>query len=360
MAIGLTLLMATLTFGQSDQDGPIDEARGRLERAHVSIFDSPYPCHMWLARCADAPRDRRVWHADQKAARKYSCVRIPIVDLPNYQSDGRELACATSESRRAYVVDELGVFVFRGTILHLTADYRLEHLVRDMLQLPAEVSSISCPLTGLNDSQIGEFAARFKSLNGLELGGNPLTDAGLQCLSNLQSLRALDVSDTRITVEGLAELHCLPALTSLSVGGCVLSDSEVAEIVRRASNLKMAFLHYTSCGTATAAQLASHKQLRVVDLAHTKMDDAAVNSLWQLASLEEVYLDRLPLTDAAFAHVERAKHLKFVSLHGTPVSEDLIRRLRARQIKVFINDELSSETLLKRIRFLEKVGAKKK
>lgn len=74
-----------------------------------------------------------------------------------------------------------------------------------MLKLPVEVSSISCPFTGLNDSQLGEFAATFKSLNGLELGANPLTDAGLQRLSELQSLRALDVSDTRITVEGLAE-----------------------------------------------------------------------------------------------------------------------------------------------------------
>jgi hypothetical protein len=355
----VAVLWALLTLGQPDQERPVDEAWERLRLAHVSVFDSVYPCDTWLARCVEVPRDWRVRQADQKAARKYSCVRIPIVDLPDFLSDGRELACATSESRRAYFVDDLGVFILRGTMLRLTADYRLEHLVRDVLQLPMEVSSISCPFTGLNDSQLGEFAARFKSLNGLELGGNPLTDAGLQRLSDLQSLRALDVSDTRITGEGLAKLHCLPALTSLSVGGCVLSDSEVAEIVRRAANLELAFLHYTSCGTATASQLASHKRLRVVDLAHTKMDDAAVNSLWQLASLEEIYLDDLPLTDAAFADVERAKHLKSVSLHGTTVSEDLIRRLRSRRIEVVVNDELASESLLERIRFLEKLGAGK-
>ena len=106
---------------------------------------------------------------------------------------------------------------------------------------------------------------------------------------------------------------------------------------------------------------ANLESLRQHSNRSTVWSSARIRSLTPGCSVFPSYNLFAPWMSRTRASRSRAwpKHLKFVSLHGTPVSEDLVRQLRSRQIEVDVNDELSSEPLLKRIRFLEKVSAGK-
>ncbi|MCU0842525.1 MAG: hypothetical protein MUC79_12515, partial [Thiobacillaceae bacterium] len=141
----------------------------------------------------------------------------------------------------------------------------------------------------------------------LELGANPITDAGIQKLAELKSLRVLDLSDTPITDQGLNDLKHVQSLTSLSVAGCQLSDSGLAALVRELPNLEMIFLHYTDCASATTMELLRHGKVKTVDLSSTKVNDAAVRMLLAIEPLEEAFLDGTDVSDAALAHVALAR-----------------------------------------------------
>jgi hypothetical protein len=344
---------ALLVICQIDADPRVAQAKKRLHDARVSLCLSDFPCNPRFARCAEGCCMLRLAQPTDAPKKQYLSVSIPLpAPLPDYL-ERREWAFATSASRRAFLFGDIGVVIIRNP-LRLRDDYDFPDVVEDILVLPDDVSSLSCPVSGLTDRQLGMFADRFKSLVCLELGANPITDTGLKSLTGLESLRMLDVSDTLITGDGFAQLKSLPALSSLSIGGCNVRDADVARLICELRSLEMVFLHYTECASATVAELARHSKMRVIDLSHTQVDDATINGLWQMETLEEVFLDGNEVSDAALAHVGQAKKLKLLSVRDTKVSDEVINRLQSERLKV-VGDSTPPEQHISIWRLIEKV-----
>lgn len=315
----------------------IQEIAAGLERLHqtgVSVKLSASPCGLRYARCSEVPRRPRLAPATERTPEKrFLTVMVPPAGCLDHLEKKRTLAFATSDRRRDIYIEELGLILFRHP-LRLTDDYRFADVVQDILKLPADVSSISCPFTGLDDPQLAMLADRFKSVVCLELGANPITDTGIQKLAELKSLRVLDLSDTLITDQGLKELKHVQSLTSLSVAGCQVCDSEVAALIRELPNLEMIFLHHTDCASATTMELLRHGKVKTVDLSNTKVDDAAVRMLLATEPLEEAFLDGNNISDAALTHIALARNLRLLSVRGTKISDEAIRRIRSGRLKV--------------------------
>ncbi|KAH9309712.1 hypothetical protein KI387_037623, partial [Taxus chinensis] len=57
-----------------------------------------------------------------------------------------------------------------------------------------------------------------------------VTDAGVEHLLSLSSLKKLSISETGIRANGAARLYILTSLTSLDMGGLPITDSVVSSL----------------------------------------------------------------------------------------------------------------------------------
>jgi hypothetical protein len=66
-----------------------------------------------------------------------------------------------------------------------------------------------------------------KSLRTLYLNGNPLTDDGLDLLCGSNSIRFLDINETKVTGAGLLKLKGLKSLETLIQPDGILNDDNI-------------------------------------------------------------------------------------------------------------------------------------
>ncbi len=86
--------------------------------------------------------------------------------------------------------------------------------------------------------------ANMQQLRSLELSGTRVSDAGVQHLTALQGLEDLQLSGSEITDVGLAAVAELPNLTSLTLFGTGASDAGLAHL-KKLSRLQRLVLHRT-------------------------------------------------------------------------------------------------------------------
>ena len=192
-------------------------------------------------------------------------------------------------------------------------------------------------------------------------GSGAVTDAGVQHLRHMTSLRLLDLGATHVTDGGLVNLQGLTNLESLSLyatptsdrglwslrgltrleslhAGAFMSASGLAHL-RGARNLRRldmngsehvesleplrAFpalewlnLSLTSIDDASLPYLAELKQLEVLDLSHTAITDAGMPALEALTAMRRLDLSGLKVTDAALRHVRPLVRLEELRLTG--------------------------------------------
>ena len=84
---------------------------------------------------------------------------------------------------------------------------------------------------GLDDAGIGALRALAPQVAWLDLGGTPVTDAGLAVVGQLPHLVRLDLSRSRVTDAGLVHLEKLAYLESLNLYGTRVGDAGLARLV---------------------------------------------------------------------------------------------------------------------------------
>jgi hypothetical protein len=72
--------------------------------------------------------------------------------------------------------------------------------------------------------------AQLTALRRLQISHTPVTDNGIQFLSNLAELRSLNLVDTRVTAKGLAALKNNKNIKNIYVYQTGISEAEVAEL----------------------------------------------------------------------------------------------------------------------------------
>lgn len=132
----------------------------------------------------------------------------------------------------------------------------------------------------------------------ISLRNTKATDADLEYVSRLKTLRALDLSHTDIGNEGLARLKGLDQLEELNLAFTRITDEGLISL-RPMINLKSLDLERPCKGEYTPAN---------------RLTDKALVHLKGLARLESLNLDWNMVTDTGLAHLETMTSLRELTL----------------------------------------------
>jgi eukaryotic-like serine/threonine-protein kinase len=212
------------------------------------------------------------------------------------------------------------------------------------------------------------------TLVGLEFRGmKSLASADLDRLAGVSSLSWLDFSDTPIGDEGIEHLDHLVALTTLKLDGTQLSDRGLALVIDRCPMLQRLHIGRTACSAAAAKsvtelahleelslqglpignaelnQLRAAPQLKSLDLCGTQVTDQGLGELTELASLTSLALDDTKITDRGLAVLARMRQLASLKLNGCKITDKGLGQLAAlgglQWLEIKDNEQLSDTGL---------------
>ena len=154
-----------------------------------------------------------------------------------------------------------------------------------------------------------------------ESGATTVDDAGMLHLAKLPSLRTVMLDFLWVSEEGLTALAPLEELNELTLAQTLVGD-ESLPAVARFKKLRRLRLARTSVTGAGLTALTGLGELRDLDLSEcASLDDAAVESVGQLRSLERLNLWRVPIGDAGVARLRSLTKLKWLNLDNTLLSD---------------------------------------
>ena len=106
-----------------------------------------------------------------------------------------------------------------------------------------------------------------------------------------------------------------------------IQDSDLAELAvhTRLRILKMGNANITGKGLG---YLANSKELIMLGLRGTQVDDEGLRQLGKLRNLRSLLLAKTPITDAGLVHLEGLDQLVELGLNGTAITDDGLRHLQ--------------------------------
>jgi len=159
---------------------------------------------------------------------------------------------------------------------------------------------------------------------------NPETkpsDADLESLGGLTSLRALLLSHSDVTDSGLQFVEGLPQLRTLSINSPNVTDAGLAHL-RSLTNLRDVDLTDTNITDVGLELLKRLNGLQDLSLAQTNVTDAGLAHLRPLINLKVLNLSDTKITDAGLQHLTRLTQLRWLNLRRTPVTDKGARTLQ--------------------------------
>ena len=164
------------------------------------------------------------------------------------------------------------------------------------------------PLTGVN------------SLRFLFLGGTGIGDEGLKAAAECTELIKLSVAYTKATDAGMKQLNGLPNLEWLSISGTTITVASLKEL-KSPEKLTTLYLNDMNVSDQDLKVLARFKNLKELLLSRTKVTDAGMKELLALKSLRTLYQNESPgITDAGMQVFARMPQLLDLKLDKTGVT----------------------------------------
>lgn len=137
----------------------------------------------------------------------------------------------------------------------------------------------------------------------VRLGGEFLSDRGIEELSKLKSLQALTIYNSRITDTGLANIPRSADLREFKINSqSILTDRGLKEITKL-------------------------KQLRVLHIKECKISDVGLADLHQLKQLDELQITSPEITDASCEKLINLPQLKVLMLYSTQITAEGAKKL---------------------------------
>jgi Leucine-rich repeat (LRR) protein len=163
-----------------------------------------------------------------------------------------------------------------------------------------------------------------RGLRYLSLRHTRVSDKGLAHLAGLRHLQTLNLDHTRCTLSGVVRLltveHNRPLADALEVAGYAKRDADGDVIALNLSRTRV-----TDSGLADLKGLS---KLRWLIVNGTEVTDAGLVHLGDLTALELLHLADTQITDAGLEHLVGLKKLRTLHLTGTEISTLGIERLR--------------------------------
>ncbi len=203
------------------------------------------------------------------------------------------------ESGATFTRDESGLIT--GVKFARTA--ATSELIALVRSLPF-VRDVNLYETNVTDEGLAELKS-LKRLNNLNLGFcQQLTDKSFDTLVTLKQLRVLNLGFCRrITPEGFARLNRIPHLLILN-------------------------LSVTSFSDANVSALTNMSRLSILDIDNTPLTSAGIQSLAELKSLRALRMVGVNARDTDLDALSRVRTLRHLNLRDVPVSDDAIARFQ--------------------------------
>ncbi|XP_034279385.1 uncharacterized protein LOC117669218 isoform X2 [Pantherophis guttatus] len=210
---------------------------------------------------------------------------------------------------------------------------------------------------GLKQTGISDVSAlrHSEALQRLFLDGTPVSEASLRTLASHPALGCLTLSAVQ-SVDGDRVLELVSALplTQLALPSRhTVTNLGLAAVCRLSGLLELDLTDYIHITDEGLQPLPGLCRLRCLSLANTRVTDDGLCHVRPLQLLEQLRLDRLPVSSAGVAHCVRGlRHLQVLSLASTAVG-DPVARLGLAECRHLLKLNLSDTCLTDRgLRFL--------
>jgi len=153
-------------------------------------------------------------------------------------------------------------------------------------------------------------------VTGVNLRGSWVTDIDLRRLVEYPDLTTLDLSLTRITDEGMAEIKTLRNVTDLNLWYTEYVTDQGVAAIKDWKKLKRLNLHGTKSSDTALEHIAGITSLESVDVGSTLMTDVGLERLSTLTNLKELTMGGNELGDAGLQALRQLPTLTYLDLTG--------------------------------------------
>jgi hypothetical protein len=143
-----------------------------------------------------------------------------------------------------------------------------------------------------------------------------VSDGDLLELARLPQLQRLDLSQTRITDQGLAYLKAATNLREVNLAYAEKIGDPAHAVVKQWKKLRRLNLRGTVIADETAASAASLPGLEVLDIADTIVGDVGVEALAGAQKLKELSMGNIRMSEAGFQSLRQFTTLDQLDLSG--------------------------------------------
>jgi internalin A len=154
------------------------------------------------------------------------------------------------------------------------------------------------------------------AVTGVSLRGSWVTDTDLRKLAEYPELTTLDLSLTRITDEGMAELKKLRNITDLNLYYAEYVTDQGVAAIKDWKKLKRLNLHGTKSSDTALEHIAGITSLESLDVGSTLMTDVGLERLNTLTNLKELTMGGNELGDAGLQALRQLPTLTYLDLSG--------------------------------------------
>jgi hypothetical protein len=270
-------------------------------------LESLQPCRRWLAVGGlDADRLQYARFRRLRAGQHVPLETVVALDQSELQADERIRGLYSQFAGFTHFLlhGEHGRWQ-QPTLRYIDQVYAQQDSIESLARLAetplAELDDRYAQFLNVTDDDLRQLDPDIRLVN-LSLGGTPISDAGLLCLSNLDRLAWLDLYGTRITDRGTVALTGARELRQLS-------------------------LENTQIGDVTVARLRGASRLQQLDLSGTQVTDLALATVGALTNLESLWLTNTAISDEGLNHLHKLPQLTRLDLAGTKVTSAGIQKL---------------------------------
>lgn len=159
-------------------------------------------------------------------------------------------------------------------------------------------------------------------ITGLHLRASWVTDGDLMEIAKVPQLQRLDLSQTRITDQGLAYLKSAANLRDVNLSYAEKIGDPAHAVIKQWKHLRRLNLRGTLISDETAAAAASLPQLEFLDIADSIVGDFGVDALTAALKLKELSMGNIRISEAGFQSLRQFTTLSHLDLsgkrHGAP------------------------------------------
>jgi hypothetical protein len=212
----------------------------------------------------------------------------------------------------------------------------------------------NCKMTDANAEHIGKLA----TLEELAINGTALSDDGFKHLGKLAQLRKLIFwhlgwQKVPITGSGFAELASCPKLETFGFAGSTIGDDGLKALarVKQLKHLELYHTRVTDAGLAHLKALADLRSINVGPQFSMRLGDAGLATLATIPTLEKITYGETILTfDGSLKNLKDLKQLKALVLTHTDVLDTDLQKLKTLLPEVKIEQTPPEAKLLEQMR----------